>query len=183
MHIDTILISSKKGYVMSINRSLTSRPALGGYVVVLIVALTIASYFAFATKPAITAINVDSNLVAIHGYDTVAYFTEAKPTKGKKEFKHVWQDANWHFASTTNRDLFATNPDRYAPQYGGYCALGIAAGEFAQIDPEAWAIIDDKLYLNKSKFYLKEWAKAPKAHIFVSEHNWKANREKLRNNL
>ena len=168
---------------MSISGSLTSRPALGGYAIVAIVALAIASYFAFAAKPEVTAINVDTDLVAIHGYDTVAYFTEGKPIKGKVEFEHVWQDASWHFASATNRDLFAANPDRYAPQYGGYCALGIAGGEFAQIDPEAWTIVEGKLYLNKSKYYQKEWAKAPLSHIFMSEHNWTDNRSKLRNNL
>ncbi len=168
---------------MSMSSSLTSRPALGGYLVVAIVALAVMGFFQFENKPAIAAINVDSNHLAIHGYDTVAYFTQGKATKGKKEFEQIWQDASWHFASATNRDLFAANPDRYAPQYGGYCALGIAAGEFARIDPKAWTIIEGKLYLNKSKYYQKEWAKAPTSHIFVSEHNWKSNRSKLRNNL
>ena len=58
--------------------------------------------------------------IAIHGYDTVAYHTENRAVKGKSEFSYEWNDAEWHFASAENRDLFAADPDRYAPQYGGY---------------------------------------------------------------
>lgn len=58
--------------------------------------------------------------IAIHGYDTVAYHTENRAVKGKKEFSYEWNDAEWHFASAENRDLFAADPDRYAPQYGGF---------------------------------------------------------------
>ncbi len=58
--------------------------------------------------------------IAIHGYDTVAYHTENRAVKGKSEFSYEWNDAEWHFASAENRDLFAADPDRYAPQNGGY---------------------------------------------------------------
>lgn len=58
--------------------------------------------------------------VAIKGYDTVAYHTEGRPVKGKREFSHKWNDAKWYFSSTGNRNLFAADPERYAPQYGGY---------------------------------------------------------------
>ena len=168
---------------MSISGSLTSRPALGCYVVVAIVALAVASYFAFPTKPEITAYNVDSDLVAIHGYDTVAYFTDGKPTKGKIEFEHVWQEAHWQFASATNRDLFATNPDRYAPQFGGYCSAGVALGEYADVDPEAWTIVDGKLYLISTKENSEFWRKARDAHISYAEYNWERNRAQFRNNM
>ncbi len=167
---------------MSISRSLTSRPALGGYAVVAIVALAVASYFAFAAKPEITAINVDSDFVAIHGYDTVAYFTEGKPTKGKIEFEHTWQDARWQFASVVNRDLFATNPDRYAPQFGGYCAAGVALGEYADVDPEAWTIVDGKLYMISTKENSEFWRKASEAHISYADYNWERNRAQFRDN-
>ncbi len=69
---------------------------------------------------AIDKVNKDSFGVAIKGYDTVAYFTEGRAVKGKSEFSHSWNEATWHFASADNRDLFAADPDRYAPQYGGY---------------------------------------------------------------
>lgn len=57
--------------------------------------------------------------IAINGYDTVAYHTEGRAIKGKAEFSYEWNDANWHFASAENRDLFAAGPERYAPQFGG----------------------------------------------------------------
>jgi hypothetical protein len=168
---------------MSNRAVLTSRRAMMAYVVVALAVVGVVGFATFSAKSEIAAYNADSDNVAIHGYDTVAYFTEGKAVKGSAEFEHVWEDAKWHFASAANRDLFAANPHRYAPQYGGYCALGIAAGEFAQVDPEAWAIIDGKLYLNKSTKYLAIWEEAPEAHIWVSEHNWAHNRTKLRNNL
>jgi hypothetical protein len=168
---------------MSNRISATFRWAILGCVVVGLAVIGVVGFSTFSAKSEIAAYNVDSANVAIHGYDTVAYFTEGKPVKGSSEFEHVWEDTRWHFTNATNRDLFAANPDRYAPQYGGYCALGIAAGEYAHVDPEAWAIIDGKLYLNKSKKYLAIWEEAPAAHIWVSEHNWAHNRAKLRNNL
>jgi YHS domain len=168
---------------MSNRGSLTSRWAILACVVVALAVSGVVGLSTFSAKSEIAAYNVDSDNVAIHGYDTVAYFTDGKPVKGSGEFEYVWEDAKWHFASAANRDLFAANPERYAPQYGGYCALGMAAGEFAHVDPEAWAIIDGKLYLNKSTKYLAIWEEAPEAHIWVSEHNWAHNRPKLRNNL
>ncbi len=101
----------------------------------------------------------------------------------KEEFEKTWQDARWQFASATNRELFAANPERYAPQYGGYCALGIAAGEYADGDPKAFTIVDDKLYLNVSIEYRDNvWRKAPKAYFATADYNWSSNRDKLRDN-
>ncbi|MCZ6859401.1 MAG: YHS domain-containing (seleno)protein, partial [Alphaproteobacteria bacterium] len=125
---------------------------------------------------------VDSDNVALHGYDTVAYFTEGKPMKGSAEFEKVWQDARWQFASATNRDLFKANPDRYAPQYGGYCSGGLSVGEFADVDPSAWTIVDGKLYLTKNKDLRDAWRKAPEAHVANANYNWDNNRDKLRDN-
>ncbi len=168
---------------MSIGASLTSRAAFAGYFVVALVAVAAIGYTAFAPKSEIPAYNIDANRVAIHGYDTVGYFTEGKPLKGKAEFEHVWRDTRWHFASAGNRDLFTANPDRYAPQYGGYCALGLAAGEYADADPEAWTIVDGKLYLNNTRDFRVVWRKAPEAHIGNADYNWSGFRDKLRNNL
>jgi YHS domain-containing protein len=86
--------------------------------------------------------------VAILGYDPVAYFTESKAVKGSPEFSQRWLGATWHFASAKHRDAFTSEPIRYAPQYGGFCAAGAAFGEAsANIDPEAWRIVDGRLYL------------------------------------
>jgi len=87
--------------------------------------------------------------VAIKGYDPVAYFTMKKAVEGSDQFTHRWLGAKWQFSSVEHRRLFQASPVKYAPQYGGYCADGVAYGQAtANIDPEAWRIIDDKLYLN-----------------------------------
>ncbi len=163
--------------------SLKSRRAILGYLAVAVIAVAGLGFFAFSPKAEIPAYNVDAANVAIHGYDTVAYFTEGKATKGKSEFERVWQDARWHFASATNRDLFGTNPDRYAPQYGGYCSGGLSVGEYADVDPEAWTIVDGKLYMTRTMELRDNWRKAPAAHIGNAEYNWENYRDQLRNNL
>lgn len=91
--------------------------------------------------------------VAIKGYDPVAYFTERKAMQGSKEHTLKWLGAKWRFTSEEHKQSFAAKPLKYAPQYGGHCATGMAAhgGLTKDIDPEAWTIIDGKLYLNYSK--------------------------------
>lgn len=87
--------------------------------------------------------------VAIRGYDTVAYFTEGRAVEGSATYSHRWLGATWHFASAENRDRFAEDPLRYAPQYGGHCADGVSFGTITtNIYPKAWRIIDGKLYLS-----------------------------------
>jgi hypothetical protein len=97
------------------------------------------------------AVNTGDDRVAIEGYDVVAYFTEARAIPGSPEFSTAWNDAVWRFSSQDHRDLFVADPERYVPQYGGYCAWGVSEGEFWTVDPEAWLIVDGKLYLNLSK--------------------------------
>jgi YHS domain-containing protein len=109
---------------------------------------------------------------AIEGVDPVAYFIEGKPVEGKSEFAHDWMDATWYFASAENRDLFAADPEKYAPQYGGYCAWAVANGYTAKIDPEAWKIVDDKLYLNYSKDVQAQWAQDVPGNITKGDANW-----------
>lgn len=163
--------------------SATSRRAILGLASVGVIVVAAAGFFAFSPKAAISDYNVDAANVAIHGYDTVAYFTDGKPTKGDSEFEHVWEDARWQFASATNRDLFVTNPERYAPKFGGYCAAGVALGEYADADPEAWSIVDGKLYMISSKEGQKDWQTAKEGHIGYAEYNWERNRAQFRNNL
>ena len=114
----------------------------------------------------------DSDDVAIRGYDTVAYFTENQPVKGTNEYERVWQDAKWRFSSAENRDQFASDPERYAPRYGGFCAGGLALGVLWEVDPEAWVIIDDKLYLNYSKKDLPEFIEDAPNEIAKADANW-----------
>lgn len=95
--------------------------------------------------------------IAIRGTDTVAYFTEGKPVAGIDKYTTQWQGATWKFSSQKHLDLFKANPEKYAPQYGGYCAYGVAVGNLVKIEPEHWKIIDDKLYLNFNASLQKKW--------------------------
>ncbi|MCK9193063.1 MAG: YHS domain-containing protein [Nevskia sp.] len=95
--------------------------------------------------------------VAIRGYDTVAYFKDSKPVPGKDEFVTEWMGAKWKFASQEHLDLFKADPTKYAPQYGGYCAYGIAKDNVVKIEPDQWTIADGKLYLNYDADIQKKW--------------------------
>ncbi len=172
---------------MNAGSQLTSRPAFFVYgAIVIVAAVMVGAMFVsplFSAKQQFATYNVDSDKVAIHGYDTVAYFTEGKPMQGKEEFEQIWEDARWQFASATNRELFQANPERYAPQFGGYCAGGLAVGEYADGDPKLFTIVDGKLYLIKNKKYQTAWRKAPEAAIHFGEYNWGNYRDKLRDNM
>jgi YHS domain-containing protein len=117
-------------------------------------------------------IEKDAQGVAIHGYDAVAYFTAGKPVTGKAEFNTKWQGAEWRFASTEDRDLFVKEPEKYAPQYGGHCAYGMALGHLAPSDPKAWKVVDGKLYLNYSKDVQGLWQKDTAGFIPKADKNW-----------
>ena len=117
-------------------------------------------------------INKDGSGVAIKGYDPVAYFTQSKPVKGSSAFTYQWMNATWWFASAEDRDAFKSTPEKYAPQYGGYCAYGVSQGHTAPIDPEAWTIVQGKLYLNYSRGVKKTWSEAIPKHIEQANRNW-----------
>ena len=141
----------------------------------LLAALTVPAVLGLSARLALAVEPVNKSFfggVAIHGYDPVAYFENGKPVEGKKEFSLDWQDATWRFASAANRDKFKADPARYAPQYGGYCAYAVSLGSTADIDPEAWTIVDGKLYLNKSKSIQKTWAQDVPGHIQSANENW-----------
>ena len=109
---------------------------------------------------------------AIRGYDPVAYFTQARPVKGSPQFTHRWNGATWRFASADNRDRFAAAPHKYAPQYGGYCAYGVASGYAVKIEPEAWSVVDGKLYLNYDRNVQADWKKDVPGYIRKADANW-----------
>jgi YHS domain-containing protein len=110
--------------------------------------------------------------VAIEGYDPVAYFLENKAVEGKKAHKLDWQSATWQFASAENKALFEANPDKYAPQYGGYCAWAVSQNTTASIDPDQFSIVDGKLYLNYDKEVKTMWLVDTTKHISVGDTNW-----------
>lgn len=110
--------------------------------------------------------------VAVDGTDVVAYFTEGAPVSGNAAITHDYMGATWQFSNVENRDAFAADPAAYAPQYGGYCAYAVSQGYTASTVPEAWSIIDDKLYLNFSKGVRRRWARDTAGHIAMADANW-----------
>jgi YHS domain-containing protein len=109
---------------------------------------------------------------AIRGYDPVSYFTDSVPTKGSAEFVADYKGAKWHFASSKNLALFNSNPEKYTPQFGGYCAFGMSRGYKAETQPDAWTIVDDKLYLNYNVKVREEWNKKQAELISKAAANW-----------
>lgn len=138
--------------------------------------LIAASALSFSTEAADFKVNTEGffNTYAIHGYDTVAYFTEGKAVEGNKDITVVWQDEEWLFSSTENATLFQKNPDAYAPQYGGYCAYALSNNELVDIDPDAFSIVDGKLYLNYSHRIAKRWKKNLETYIKQANQHWPA---------
>ncbi|MCK7615051.1 YHS domain-containing (seleno)protein [Roseibium sediminicola] len=118
-------------------------------------------------------INAEPGGVAVKGYDVVAYFTPGEPTPGKAEFEYVWRDVRWRFSNKANQEAFAANPTKYAPRYGGFCAGGLALGRTSPVDPEAFVIVDGKLYLNFNKQDAKVMSADPEAVITKADENWK----------
>lgn len=110
--------------------------------------------------------------IAIQGYDPVAYFTDGQAVKGSDEFAYEWLGAVWHFASAEHREIFAADPVKYAPQYGGYCASAMVGGEAATASAEDWRIVDGKLYLFYSHDGLQEWANNAPDEIKNADAKW-----------
>ncbi|MBM3725142.1 MAG: YHS domain protein [Acidobacteria bacterium] len=110
--------------------------------------------------------------VAIRGFDTVEYFTAGRAVRGMEAFTHTWNGAVWRFASARNRDRFAAEPQAFAPQYGAFCAWAVGHGYTAPVDPEAWKIVDGKLYLNYSRKVQREWEKDAAGWIAKADRNW-----------
>ena len=111
--------------------------------------------------------------VAISGADPVAYFTDEAYVPGSADYTYEWEGTTWQFASQENRDLFAANPEQYAPEYGGFCAWAVAAKDaLVPTDPNAWSIVDGKLYLNANQKVQSNWAKDIPGFIAQANINW-----------
>ncbi len=109
---------------------------------------------------------------AIDGYDPVAYFTDGAAKRGSPDITTEWNGAMWRFTSTAHRDAFMENPEKYAPQFGGFCALGMAHGGDVPTNPEAWTIWEDKLYLNMIKEVSITWRYNPDKLIERANVKW-----------
>ena len=109
---------------------------------------------------------------AIKGYDAVAFFVQGRPVPGTNSFSYSWKGAEWLFSSKDNLDSFSNDPEKYAPQYGGYCAYGTANGHKAPTETDTWTIVDNKLYFNYSSKVKEMWMKNQKALIEKADKNW-----------
>ncbi|MGH9949137.1 MAG: YHS domain-containing (seleno)protein [Pyrinomonadaceae bacterium] len=118
------------------------------------------------------ALNTDSEGNALRGYDAVAYFAVENAVKGNKKFEYAWNGAKWLFSSEENMNKFKADPEAFAPQYGGYCSYAVSEGYTADGDPEAWKVVDGKLYLNYSPEVKSMWEKNEAERIENGKKNW-----------
>lgn len=125
-----------------------------------------------AQGPPASAVNVDAQGVALHGRDAVAYFTDSKAVPGSARFEHQWNGARWLFASAANRDTFARAPEKYAPQFGGYCSWAVSRNYTADVDPSAFAVVNGRLYLNYSTEVQARWRTDRDGNITKAEGHW-----------
>jgi YHS domain-containing protein len=110
--------------------------------------------------------------VALRGYDPVAYFVAAVPQKGQAQYSYEYKGSKFYFASDANRRAFMEAPERYAPQFGGYCAYGTSQGYKVSTQPDAFAVVKDKLYLNYNKKVQEIWRQDVPGNIERAEKNW-----------
>jgi YHS domain-containing protein len=136
---------------------------------VLIAGAMFSSTFAWSGGP----LNLNKEGVGIEGYDPVAYFVDNKPVKGDARFSAKVGGATYHFASAANRAKFLENPVAYQPQYGGYCAFGVAKGFKPEVDPHAFEVVDGKLYLNKNADIQNRWKADKPMMIKSADEKWK----------
>lgn len=123
-------------------------------------------------------LNLDQAGVALQGYDPVAFFTDHKPAKGKPEFPVRHGSAIYYFASKEHRDLFKSDPAKYEPAFGGYCAFGLSRGRLVAIDVDAFQIVDGRLLLQYSKGVRDDFNRDTKGNLAKADANWPALVEK-----
>ena len=136
---------------------------------VFFLSLVVAVPAALAKDPVYTSTFSD---LAISGYDAVAYFEDGKPVEGSDDHEVEWNGATWRFSSAANKAAFEADPEAYAPQYGGYCAWAVSQGYTASTVPEAWKIVDGKLYLNYSKGVQSTWEQDIPGNIAKANGHW-----------
>lgn len=134
--------------------------------------LAVLVFSAFKVQAAPVDQNLDKDGVAIHGYDPVAYFSNSQPTPGDAKYTAIHNDATYRFSSSANRDTFRASPDKYLPQFGGFCAYGVAVRKKLDGDPQAWRIVEGKLYLNLNPDVQKKWLDDIPGNLGKANENW-----------
>ena len=119
----------------------------------------------------VAAVNTSEG-IGLKGYDSVAYFVTGQPTKGVELYSFVWNGVTYRFASEENLNRFKAEPQKYLPQYGGYCAYAMSLDRIADTDPIRWAIVDGKLYLNNGYIAQELWSFNRRGNIASADRNW-----------
>lgn len=127
------------------------------------------SFGAGAGHPVVKAI--DTKGLVIDGYDVVAYFTMGDAVKGSEDISADWLGGKWLFANDEHRDLFLADPTKYTPQYGGYCSSGMSPAQHSDIDPKAWQMVNNKLYLFYSIKSAARWMSNPPS-VVTADKQW-----------
>ena len=131
--------------------------------------------FLAVSSPALAVDEINTTFfgnLAIEGYDAGAYFTERRAIKGSREFEMSWKGANWRFSSAANLSAFRGDPERYAPQYGGYCAWAVSQNDTAGIDPTQFTVHNGKLYLNYNEEISARWRANKNDFIIEADRYW-----------
>lgn len=147
--------------------------------ILLAVSIAVAITACSSSSPSTSVgINTDTSGSALKGYDTVAYFTLNNAVKGDPKFEYVWNGAKWYFSSEENMKKFQADPASFAPEFGGYCSYAVSEGYTADGDPEAWKVVDGKLYLNYNKEVKEKWEKDQQQRIEKGKTNWEGFKTK-----
>ncbi len=137
-------------------------------------AIFMISFLLAASTSAADTLQYATKNGAIDGFDPVSYFSESRPERGSLDITAEWNGAVWHFTTVEHRDTFLQEPIRYAPQYGGFCALGMAHGGDVPTNPEAWTIWEGKLYRNMIQEVSITWRYNPDKLIERADEKWEA---------
>ncbi len=125
-----------------------------------------------------TASDYTNSTPAVQGYDVVSYQAGKRPVRGNGHFVSIHDGATYQFSSADNQKLFESNPEKYAPAYGGYCAFGASVGKKFIGDPEVWRVVDGRLYLNLDTSIQSDWLKDVPGRIKSADANWREIEDK-----
>jgi YHS domain-containing protein len=129
-------------------------------------------------EQSVSALNLDAKGIALKGYDPVSYFSSGGPVQGKSDLAEKHDGATYWFASAGNRDAFKANPSKYAPAYGGFCAMGVVMEKKLDVDPQLWRIVNGKLYLNVHKEAQTRWLEDVSGNIGRADRIWPRIKDK-----
>lgn len=137
-----------------------------------LISIALAIFFTCMTAVLAAPLNLNGDGIAIQGYDPVAYFEMGKPVEGMASIAAEYEGAVYRFSIEANRAAFEANPERYVPAYGGYCAYGLSEGYQAAVDPTAFTIVDDRLFLNYSHVVRDRWQQEQATRIESADGHW-----------